>query len=269
MAQRKPMLDFISEGDWRLADERQRLLAPLAESENGSVEDVDRVARLLKLSRASVYRLLRLFRQHLVATSRAMVSLWVSRQFTRAEKSAAFDDIPRRIFLDSSALQVLQSYGGFLYENEALDAADRIHRDPAGVDKLMALRCIMKVAERAPFQFALSHNSFLEVTRRADARYVQWAHDVLDHWLACLEEAPSPAVDLKIAAMTDTSSYNYLGTGDRALIKDALLLGCDSFLTMENKLPKNADHIRSTLRIRILSPLDTWELLQPWAALFL
>jgi hypothetical protein len=58
-----------SEGDWRLADERQRLLAPLAESENGSVEDVDRVARLLKLSRASVYRLLRLFRQHLVATS--------------------------------------------------------------------------------------------------------------------------------------------------------------------------------------------------------
>ena len=32
MAQRKPMLDFISEGDWRLADERQRLLAPLAES---------------------------------------------------------------------------------------------------------------------------------------------------------------------------------------------------------------------------------------------
>ena len=29
MAQRKPMLDFISEGDWRLADERQRLLAHL------------------------------------------------------------------------------------------------------------------------------------------------------------------------------------------------------------------------------------------------
>jgi hypothetical protein len=68
MAQRKPMLDFISEGDWRLADERQRLLAPLAESENGSVEDVDRVARLRKLSRASVYRLLHLFRQHLVTS---------------------------------------------------------------------------------------------------------------------------------------------------------------------------------------------------------
>jgi hypothetical protein len=193
------------------------------------------------------------------------------RQFTRAEKnlSAAFDDIPRRIFLDSSALQALQSYGGFICENAALDAAARIHRDPTGVDKLTSLRCIMEVAQRAPFQFALSHNSFLEVTRRGDARYLQWAYDVLDHWRACLEEAPSPAVDLKIAATTDTSSYNYLGTGDRALIKDALLLGCDSFLTMENKLPKNADHIRSTLGIRVLSPLDMWELLRPWAALFL
>jgi hypothetical protein len=61
------------------------------------------------------------------------------------------------------------------------------------------------------------------------------------------------------AATIDTTSYNYLGNGDRALIKDALLLGCDSF-TMENKLPKNADHIQSTLGIRVLFPLDMWEL---------
>jgi hypothetical protein len=182
---------------------------------------------------------------------------------------AAFEDIPHRIFLDSSTLQTLQSYGGFLYENEKIDAADRIHRDLAGIRKLTALRCIMQVAQRAPFQFALSDNSFLEVTRRGDPHYLQWAFDVMDHWRACLEEAPSPAVDLKIAATIDTGSYNYLGTGDRALLKDALLLGCDSFLTMENKLPKNADHIRGTLGIRVLSPFDMWKLLRPWAALFL
>jgi hypothetical protein len=39
MAQRKPMLDFISEGDWRLADERQRLLAPLAGAARDSSAD--------------------------------------------------------------------------------------------------------------------------------------------------------------------------------------------------------------------------------------
>jgi len=82
------------------------------------------------------------------------------------------------------------------------------------------------------------------------------------------EEAPS-AVELRHAATIDTTSYNYLGNGDRALIKDALFLGCDSFLTMENKLPKNADHIQSTLGIRGIVQSRYVELLRPWAARFL
>jgi putative transposase len=69
MAQRSPPLELIAERDWRLADERARLLAPLAEAPSCSVADIDRVARQLKLSRASVYRLLRRFRQQLLATS--------------------------------------------------------------------------------------------------------------------------------------------------------------------------------------------------------
>lgn len=182
--------------------------------------------------------------------------------------SAAFQGIPHRIFLDSSTLQTLQSYGEFIYENEALGASDRIRRDPTGVSKLIALRYIMQVAERAPFEFALSDNSLLEVTRRGDARYLQWAYDVLDHWRACIEQAPPLAVNLRIVAAMDSASYNYLGAGDRALLKDALLLGCDSFLTMENKLPRNADHIRRTLNVRVLSPVEMWDLVRPWAALF-
>ena len=52
-----------------MADERARLLAPLAEAPSCSVADIGRVARQLNLSRASVYRLLRRFRQQLLATS--------------------------------------------------------------------------------------------------------------------------------------------------------------------------------------------------------
>lgn len=55
-----------------------------------------------------------------------------------------FEDIPRRIFLDSSALQTLQTYDGFLYENEALPWEDRIRRDPKGILKLEALRVKVK-----------------------------------------------------------------------------------------------------------------------------
>ena len=106
--------------------------------------------------------------------------------------AARFEDIPRRIFLDSSTLQTLQTYGGFLYENEPVPADDRIHQDPRGAAKLEALRFIMQVAERAPFEFALSKNSFVEVQQRGDWAYLRWAYDVLDHWLACLEASGEP-----------------------------------------------------------------------------
>ena len=182
--------------------------------------------------------------------------------------SARFEDIPQRIFLDSSALQTLQDYGGFIYENEELEPDDRIRRDPAGPAKLEAFRWIMRVAQRAPFEFALSDNSLREVERRDDARYLQWAYDVLDHWLVCLEESGWATGGAELAKSLDSTSYGYLGSGDRALLRDAMVLACDSFLTMENRLPRNAEHIRKTLGIRVLSPVDMWELLKPWAALF-
>lgn len=179
-----------------------------------------------------------------------------------------FEDIPRRIFLDSSALQTLQTYGGFVYENEPLSPDDHILQDPKGAAKLDALRFIMQVAERAPFEFALSANSFVEVQRKGDSSYLQWAYDVLDHWLACLEESKKPCGDSKALAAIESHAYDYLGRGDRALLKDAIALECDAFLTMENKLPKSACHVERALRIRVLSPIGMWDLLRPWGALF-
>jgi hypothetical protein len=179
-----------------------------------------------------------------------------------------YEDIPQRIFLDSSALQALQTYGEYLYENVELSPNDRIHRDPLGVPKLEALRWIMQVAERAPFEFALSDNSFTEVERRGDYRYVRWACDVLDHWHACLEASGEPQSDPIALTKIDSSAMNYLGAGDRALLRDAVLFECDAFLTMENKLPRNADHVRRMIGIRVLSPIGMWEILRPWAALF-
>ncbi len=178
-----------------------------------------------------------------------------------------FENVPRRIFLDSSALQALQTYGGFLHESEPLQTGDAAHRDPRGVAKLEALRNIRLVAERAPFEFALSESSFREIEKKADARYLQWAYDVLDHWMACLAESPYVG-DPAVAASAESPAHGYLGAGDRALLKDAILLGCDTFLTMENKLPKNAQHIEKTLSIRVVSPIEMWELIRPWAALF-
>ena len=112
------------------------------------------------------------------------------------------------------------------------------------------------------------NEQLIEVQRRGDIGYLPWAYDVLDHWRACLEESEKPRANARALAAIDSPSFKYLSAGDRALIKDAIALECDAFLTMENKLPKAAAYIQKTLGIRVLSPVEMWELLRPWAALF-
>ena len=84
----------------------------------------------------------------------------------------------------------------------------------------------------------------------------------------CLAESRNVGGDDAVTAAIESASYGYLGAGDRALVKDALALGCDTFLTMESRLPKNAGHLQRTLGIRVLSPIGMWDILRPWAALF-
>jgi hypothetical protein len=179
-----------------------------------------------------------------------------------------FDNFPARIFLDSSTLQTLERYGAFLYENEDIAPTDRLHKNPLGVMNLEALRSIMQVAQRAPFEFALSHNSFQEVRAKADPRYLQWAFDVLDHWETCLEEAGDDSLKPEAAALLDNPSIGYLSIADRDLLKDALALGCDSFLTMENRLPRNAVHLQQATGLRVSSPVSMWTDIERWAGLF-
>lgn len=180
-----------------------------------------------------------------------------------------FDLLPSRIFLDSSTLQTLLTYGEFIWENIELHITDRLWSVPDGIHNLEALRCIFFVNERANFEFALSESSLAEVAAKKDSQYLQWAFDVLDHWLACLEVtnnscsgSESPATKL------DGNSFGYLSAGDRSLIKDAVLLECDAFLTMERRLPKNALHIHRELGLQVLTPMQYWSLLRPCASLY-
>jgi len=72
----------------------------------------------------------------------------------------------------------------------------------------------------------------------------------------CLEEAEDLLDNSLLGANLDGNSFGYLGAGDRALIKDAVLLDCDAFLTMEKRLPKNAGHIKRELGLRVLTLLS-------------
>jgi hypothetical protein len=157
---------------------------------------------------------------------------------------SSFYELPRRIFLDSSALQALQDYGSYIWDGEALSDPERVKRDPWGLDKLGALRAIMFVNQRAMFEFTQSPNSLVEVSDKGDADYLSYAYDVLDHWLTCVEETGglAPANEPLLNKLA-SGAFGYLGAKDLLLLKAALSFRCEAFMTMENRLPKNASHI--------------------------
>ena len=67
----------------------------------------------------------------------------------------------------------------------------------------------------------------------------------------------------------DERKFGYLSDKDRLLLRHAVVLRCEAFLTMERRLPRNAVHLERELGIRILTPIMHWEMLRPWAALWL
>lgn len=135
---------------------------------------------------------------------------------------------PSRIFLDTSVLQTIQNYGTFIFEVEPIRPGDRIHEIPEGKEQVEALRYLFQIVDRGPFEFALSEASLKEIEAKRDSSFLQWAHDVLDHWNVCAEENGLPEIAREVLAACDSSTLNFISAADRVLIRDAVTLLCKS-----------------------------------------
>lgn len=181
---------------------------------------------------------------------------------------ADFSSVPRRIFVDSCTAQVWGAYGGFIHEGEEIDADDPIMRVPTGLQDLAALRDILTVSQSAQFEWIVSDNSRCEAARKRDHHHSRWIGEINAHAQYCLDDDGPDDESARLAASLYSPRFGYLGVGDRELLADAVYLRCDTFLTIERKLPKNAAHIEEHLGIRVITPPEHWRVLQPWAAVW-
>ena len=185
-----------------------------------------------------------------------------------------FSKLPKRLFLDSSTLQAMHSYGEFIYDGGDIAPWDRLWAVTNGPENIRALREIMFVGKRATYELVLSSHSLEEVAQRRSAAYLQWAFDIVEYWeslLAVYRESGVPAFrghGIFTALELASPSFGYLSNKDRLLLSDALELECDAFITMDRKLLRNVAHFESRAPMRILEPVAYWDLLRPWAPLF-
>lgn len=178
------------------------------------------------------------------------------------------ESLPQRIFLDSSTLQYINNYGGFIWENEPMYSDDKIKTIPQGIETIEALRKIFFVNQRAMWEFIISTNSLREVNAKNDIQYLKYSYDVFDYCQICLEESSLPQkIPIDIDNISKILSSN-IGEGDLSLLIDAKQLSCDAFLTCDFKLAKSIELILKHLNIYVMSPIIYWKMIEPWARLF-
>ena len=177
----------------------------------------------------------------------------------------SWESLPRRVFLDSCVLQLLSTYGEFVYDGGSLSPTDRIYQMPDGFRGLSALRSLAIIARHASFDWIASSGSIREAAGKADAFHFSWVVEMVTYARSRPDAQGQRPSAIPVASRRQ---HGYLSHGDRGLIEEAFALSCDGFLTTDRRLAKNAGHLQHTTGIRLLSPLEYWEELEPWAALF-
>jgi len=183
------------------------------------------------------------------------------------------EDIPRRVFLDTSILNFILDKGEYIFDavTPSSSLTKRQHQD------IDALYNIFLTGERASWQLAISPFTYKEVisTQNTKQQYYlrNWFQEVWHYWLGILEQAnnlPSfiEAEHERIKLLSSDLLDVLPDIEDRILMCDAIVYRCDCFCTRDWKTILKHRNCLESLPIRIITPTEWWRSIQPYAGLW-
>jgi hypothetical protein len=179
-------------------------------------------------------------------------------------KRYPFDRIPRRIFLDTSVLNLLAKYSQYIFENEPIE--DNLSQNRAW--DLEALMHIFAAGERCGWDILASGKALEEISRTPNASVrkalLDFAIQVVD------EQHPDTAHATSLGRrLVDAPLASALpDKADRELIGNAIGFGCDVFCTSDRRTIVRKRDSLPQLPIRILTPIEWWKHVKPWGGLW-
>ena len=182
-------------------------------------------------------------------------------------------EVPGRIFLDTSVVNFMLNHGDQIYDGASPQAKlkERVTLD------IDSLRKIHITGQRANWQYAISPFTYKEVISTTDEsiRYYleNWFFDIWDYWRSIIEENN----DLPSFIEAERIRVELLASGildplpdleDRILLSDAIVYRCDCFCTRDWKTILKFRDILLELPIKIVTPTEWWELIEPYASIW-
>ncbi len=182
-----------------------------------------------------------------------------------------FEQIPKRVFLDTNVVDCLVKWGECVFEQQEIPVV--IH--PRLRSDVVALTNIFLVGRRAQWDIVISDRTINELSNTSDellrrqlllfggdlAQYAR-ANGLTSEDRKHARSLARRLVDARfLSALPDRN--------DRELISHAIGFGCDTFCTRDLKsIHKKRDKLR-LLPLRILTPGEWWAHIRPWAALWI
>jgi len=176
-----------------------------------------------------------------------------------------FEQIPARVFLDTSVINLIVKYAPMIFEMEPQDPLTPLNR----ALEIEALMHVFAIGARANWSLRASTKTLSEVNQtgcvcmRADlAGYVR-------ELLALATEESRYGDDLG-RRIADSSLLSALrDRSDRELLGNAIGLECDAFVTADVRTIVSKRDRLPDLPIRVLTPTEWWSHVKPWGGLWL
>lgn len=177
-----------------------------------------------------------------------------------------FENIPRRVFLDTNVINRLVKWREQIFDHEPIppETEQTLTLD------IEALTHVFYVGGRANWDLVGSPKTLDELSRTRDP---ELRGDLLDYGIEVVDQHPE-SEDRRFALdfarrLVDTIFVAPLpDRADRELIGHAIGLGCDTFCTCDRATILSKRDRLQHIPLRIVTPAEWWAHVKPWAALW-
>jgi hypothetical protein len=170
-----------------------------------------------------------------------------------------------KVFLDTCVVNRLVDFGEYYFDGYLGDEpeAEYVRRPIEDRQDIDALHAIVQVFQRASMPLYVTPTTLDEVKQANRSFLDSYAWELFHHWWDWGDpEVRRRLMDSNFEERVQ-KQYDLLkcfrGTKDRRLIAEAIVLGCDVFLTVDRRSICKKRARADTLPLRILRPVELWD----------